>query len=916
MGNPTALPAEKFYIKSPIAGNSLAGYYAFATFQGDDFDKAPNIYLYRVVNDSIASTQTACSVKKLQINNGYNIRETLYEYDRNTATCDPFGKVSQYARVKLYPGGLQGGVGYTEQFFFNGLNPSVNGTDYPIPDQYNNVLNYFSLFNGQLFKSQVFDTFGKCVQATTQYPYAFIRDINTSTPLLGDYIRMLKKVDSLLLSAFDIDKGLISVLDDGVLTNELQSIFASHGFELPVGMKIVTLRSGLLWTLQAPIVNYRFTISLEGSELKVYSELDYEETYQFNEKGQIQESETINYNSEGKKERNRKLISYAWEKYPAIKECNLLSSVAEERSMNDDTITGIGVTTYQLNWPGGISGWTAHKSFFWNGEPGTDKFDFQKWSGSTNPPADWIKVSEIQRLSSKGYPLEIVNMKDQVRSILMDKNNRVRVAEISNASMANGEADYYGFEPYENSGGWNIYPGSKPVTDFISSGDAFTGTQKLEIPAGKANKVSLHNIYKPKNGAQTFVLSCWVKIIATTDDTSNFCGWEINVKGSGGTKAFTKKIEAEDNQWSFCYFLIDPLTTGVGAFEEIELFASNERDNGSLLLDNIRFYPFQAVGKATIYNTRDWSSRESISLYNNCKRFVYDQFQRLILVTNSAERPVKLGASWLWRQNAEIFNKSTPNSIIEIKPQQGGRYENFHHGEEWRKNWDSSAGWEINNMQLQFSGTGKGELKGIYSKEWSDYGLRIQTVPSNQINKPIGIVIKNTATVQWNNKAWELLDASGSILTSSPSECMNVSDWLLVISEHRICFWGNGELLLQHIFTQKIEGQPIFFCSDAISIKSISRFYAPMVNLAYSDNEAIPRQALAMDDANILVCEYVQDKIGRQVIETKKAPFHNTDLGYRNNFISSLDWVTGKMKGEIRIIRIPEPVTMILHSIK
>ena len=188
--------------------------------------------------------------------------------------------------------------------------------------------------------------------------------------------------------------------------------------------------------------------------------------YQYNQaSGASVRTLTSSYNIDGKIERHVAQSKLGFESYAMLADHHLLSVIVQsQKTVAIDTaaptVTKTSVTTWKP-FPESIQGDQllvpgAHKRYKWLGGPGSADFDFQAYSGPTEPPSNWYKVSEVLSRTDSGLMLERSDPDGLITSHLYDKDQSLTVAAFSNAAISKQEAFYYGFEPYEQIQGWAV----------------------------------------------------------------------------------------------------------------------------------------------------------------------------------------------------------------------------------------------------------------------------------------------------------------------------------------------------------------------------------------------------------------------------------------------------------------------------
>jgi RHS repeat-associated protein len=114
-----------------------------------------------------------------------------------------------------------------------------------------------------------------------------------------------------------------------------------------------------------------------------------------------------------------------------------------------------------------------------------------------------------------------------------------------------------------------------------------------------------------------------------------------------------------------------------------------------------------------------------------------------------------------------------------------------------------------------------------------------------------------------------------------------------------------------------VDGRPVFawipgtvpsgpvqiFTSGSVAFGGLVVAGSPQIAATYFDGAARQRQGHSIEDTAMVVTETVYDSVGRAAVKTKPALFRASAaqplLAYRPGFVSTLDWSTGVMTGEI-----------------
>lgn len=378
--------SERIYVDNERSkgksGTNLAGFNAFVTYKGDNFDRASELNLYYIFNELIQGNVTDFPVVKVTINDGYQESQTSYDYDTGKIVISAQGIVTQYPHVTVIQGSDNLRLfGKTEHLFFNGL--SAEGLGFK--DFQGNPPYYYSLLHGSLYQQKAYNVTGdKITRQTVEY------EIVTKREKLGES-------GQINLYGFYIQhKREESILDDQEI-----STTDSNRNALNVGVK---------------------------------QEVEYEYD---SATGFLKTQTTYNYNSLGEKETLTQTSVYGWEKYEELKKQNILTPVVQTVSKNNDKTTAISVATWK-DW--GEGKWGLYKSY-----QGLNEFAiFEQWNNQTEPnKTDWLKVSEVISRTSNGVVQDSIDVNGIHRSILLDKKQFYPIAQFSNATIE--EVTYTGF---------------------------------------------------------------------------------------------------------------------------------------------------------------------------------------------------------------------------------------------------------------------------------------------------------------------------------------------------------------------------------------------------------------------------------------------------------------------------------------
>ncbi|MGB0383717.1 MAG: hypothetical protein ACPGWR_02750 [Ardenticatenaceae bacterium] len=210
-----------FQTESYLNGKLPAGPSSLFTYPLDtELNDAPHITLRRYLHGTVSGTITDYRVSYLEIDDGYDSNYTCYDYDENSASCDPTGQVVKYYRVRVYPGCQnkeESQEGFTESLYINGL-PSDDELIALKSDAYSNAAENYSVLDGFLLRRTIY-AHGDAVNpvAYEESDWLVKREINSngvSMPIRGTYVlspcvrKIQDGVVSETVNTYDLSSGL------------------------------------------------------------------------------------------------------------------------------------------------------------------------------------------------------------------------------------------------------------------------------------------------------------------------------------------------------------------------------------------------------------------------------------------------------------------------------------------------------------------------------------------------------------------------------------------------------------------------------------------------------------------------------------------------------------------------------------
>ncbi|HYD30801.1 MAG TPA: RHS repeat-associated core domain-containing protein [Azospirillaceae bacterium] len=894
-GDPESLPSgEQIAMSDADGGNTLAGPNWLFTYTSDSLAKATRLILYRVLEQSAREVNTLPVVSALDIDDGYNTVTTTYTYDQTGACCDGTGTVAQFAKVRD-----KTGPGATETYFFNGLRPDAPGTHYPLDDAFTNVRDFFSMVNGQIYRTVTLDPADQPISTSTASQYVWNRNPDGKM-LFGAYVRLRRKEDQARAHLFDLDPALRSTLDAAKLSPALASAFAAKGLALGPNARVGVSRPGVAWVIEDPAAPRSFPVLWDGRSLSANGFITSAVENEYNAKGQICVNRSINLDARGQETVLERRSRYAWEFYPNMATANQLAAIAESRQVSRDpqgltTVDSIDVTTYRAWTSGTVPTWAKEKKYRWTGLPGTEVFDFKSWSADGEPPKGWLRIEKIATVNARGLPTQAIDVDGKYSTMLYDRSGGRGIGTFPAAAS---EACYQGFESYEASDPWSGYPSAVSLESLIWSEEAFTGDRCVRIVGSPGDKRGITASFTPARTDQSYVLSFWARY-----DGATAAGIDLTVTPpagqGGGAVRTTLPIASTQGEWRQFWFLLDPAAYGGQGIGAITFAFFNQAAGSALLLDDIFFVPLLGGGKAVVYDTFSGNTVADMDNAGNIRRTAWDSYFRPAVQVGAGGAPTAVVTEYQWRNRRKDFDPTDPNAVFGIAVQGGGTWDDFHHGDCWTRRWSATGDWALADRRLVHASNGSATLTLTDAPTAADSGLRIRLADGTEPTAALGVRIGSAVELRHADGVWSMVDLRTGRSVASFAQSSMSRDWIVTVRDRKIMVWLDGQYALGHRFDAPVAGAPTLFTGGPLTVEFIATFHTAGVSIQYNDNVGALLQNQAMNDATLAVDQPVRDTLSRPVVKTKAATFADALFGYRPRFVASLDWETGVMTGEV-----------------
>ncbi len=865
IGNGTYLDHQRYSLGNSNPGTSPYGPGSFVTYPGNTanglFQNAEQLTLYRYAGHAIQGKINHFPVTQLNVTDGFGVAyATAYNFDPSSAACDPSGTVVKYYKSSVFPGASTP----DPKAFGSIVNHYING--------YNDLEQITYYLNGKEVKGlpayPVLDGLKKCVEyldanGQTVKKKDFTWDIFTqrnSHPTVGD------PLPSQLSGSYSRQHSLTQTLD---------------------GVTEIISWNYIPKTFKAPF------------------------------SGMFVERSKTNFNGMGVEELLSTSKIYGYEKYPELVALNQLNITLQEMQ----TVTpirqtpipvGVKVNTWKAMQPGK---WAKYQTFKWEGG---GKADFT-FPADYSTPTGWLCSDKVTVINENGLIQEMHNTLSAPSSVLHDKNDEYIIAQFKNASILNGEADYYGFEAMEKGTGWSLQTQTQ-----ISSDCSYTGTHSLTLEQGG----KLLKQFQPKL-KQIYIIGYWY-MTKKGFLPNNSSKWSATVNSNRPltgdlleNPTMEKPFEDTGGKWVYDYLIVDLSVVDAASVVSVTVEATNGSQQ-LVYLDNVRWVPQTSNFSAYVYQPDSGVISTQIGRGPILERVFYDRFNRRIGAVNRyGDSLGKLYLNYSSRiGNNGIFNPKDPNCEVQLKMLNGGRNEIFTDGGAWQQNWKASniqGNWKTElGRLLHTNATTEDTLSCLYEDLQSDFVLSFGIEAIDRSSKlllgdVVALKLGNRNSISWNpeGKKWQFVVEGKTIAPWMNSDQMP-QQWTLIVKPKTILFFADGRLLLSTVTSEPISEPPVFYTGkNAMAIHYLATGYRPMTGLVYKDALGHSRQNHALTAGNAVINQEIRNMLGKKAVKTKSAPanFGNDTspiplMAYRPDFVNVTDFLanfydSGLMQGHL-----------------
>lgn len=613
--------------------------------------------------------------------------------------------------------------------------------------------------------------------------------------------------------------------------------------------------------------------------------------------GQVMQTDIAVLNSVAQTEVHRRRVVPGWQRYPQFGFLNILTPWVEITSTvttgdAEPVVTGQALMEW-CSFPGPAIGDVGRLSLF---------SEVQAWSrvaaGGSTPsedPAQWLRTGRVEHRNAYGYHVETRTSSGLVQSELYATAGSPLVATFSGASLSGQEAYYYGFEPYETAGNWNLDPARTPLVTAISC----TGTRCMAVPAGVSG-ASLE--LTPRDRSEPFLFSFWACLDPAARVHDPVECWRVEYTGPGAASLPTPRtVRVASTQWSFYAIPVD--LSGCQGPVTVRLTPVNS-GNVTVFIDNVAFSTRGGSVRAHVFDPVTYRVTAEVGPYNQIRRRIYDRQQRQVAITNEFQSVVNVIAPYLARQTQDGFDPDTPNSQLVVQPMGDTWYGRFRNNGVWSDGFSSTQPtlWTSANGQLAYHGDQPGRIDFTGIRLVTDYMVRL-TVKAEP-GHSVGLMLGDDLAVAWNPDtcAWTLTDrlnkdtVHGAFTSPTPS-----GDWLVVLGPHAVIMALDGRILFRYLPEQCPQGRPAFVAGGPLVISEFVAGSRLQMAIRYFDGCGRTTQGHSVEGTQVVIATTLYDELGRPDVQLKPVALdirRDGFLFWRRDLVTAFDRDSGLLSGK------------------
>lgn len=532
-------------------------------------------------------------------------------------------------------------------------------------------------------------------------------------------------------------------------------------------------------------------------------------------------------------------------------------------------------------------------------------------SGYTPPSNAWALNLEVTEMNATGQATE---SKDAVGNYTTtaystrtvqyngDTHLRAPTATHSYYNAATENAFFFGFEPYASFSG--TFNGS------VSDSYAHTGTQSA------TGSLALTFQNQPaKTAGGKYVFAAWMVPATGT--------YTMNVRDGAGNTLASQSLGYSSSQfgeWRYVELVFDaPESAG-----ELNFAIAPVSETNGTYYDDVRFSPVSATLRADIFDPTLTRNLASIDNNGQTLRNIYRASGGLRATTVEDDQPFGLAMHYdsrMGQANDNTFNPSDPNANTTVAIRGDGR--SFHFDSPSRTSDFSLQNGSFGLDGITLSAGGRATMAHSYLPDnREDCGISFTLAPvfnaysysSQSFRLDLGgfgvqFQVVNSGTPEVKISLKLAGQSSYTYYTSMPVSIVNNGslpfDCDLVFQGGHSLLWVNGVFIPVAVTYSSSSFSQVVFSLDNgpmipfLDISNVIVYEDGAVSAEYADGAGNVLQEQRLLENELVVSENLYDRMSRPVLMTKEAAVANALPGFRAGFVTSFNWETGEMRGEV-----------------
>ena len=618
----------------------------------------------------------------------------------------------------------------------------------------------------------------------------------------------------------------------------------------------------------------------------------YDDTY-----GKLILEEYDNINGEGEIETLRTYYTYAYQAYPWFLERNAIDiSLTQFSSVipfggTEECYAG-SLQTYA---PANVlfsdttekTVWCTSKAYVLKEELAISDFIENLPNSIEQTVSKWQLVNTVLKRTVFGVISQEQDVSGKIETTIFDREEIHKVASFVNAGT--NQSFYTGFESYEcYEQDWKLNGTNSSFEDNLVQGDAFTGYSSLQL--GTGDSLSKRSEILPEENC---ILSSWVKLEKGFLSDGGEVYWEIT--NTNGKQRVNITID-EEEKWIYWQTVVasDNLETS--------LTLVNAKTNKAISLNNITFTPVVGQVSISVYDA-DKIEMAKVGANADVVRYAYDALHDKIGEVGPAENAKNGNVIYRirqWDTNKDFnFPQNDPNSVRQIAASNGGIYETFTKGTQIWNEWipETPSLWSTTQGTLVYKGNEENTITWNTAENQVNYALLFSLIVNDLPNSEFEISIDQVKASWSQQNGWKLL-LDGKTIQNQEATKAPVNVCLVPVGGVFYLF-ADGKQIFAERSTTTLSGVMRLTAKGDIAFSNMTTYQNPQASVAYKDGNAKDIQIQVMGDNHCLVREKMYNALSAQTVETKIAGFTDEPFGYRPNFITAFDPITGIMTGEV-----------------